>query len=260
MTIKTKSAFYYIEGISSGNTVLNFLEPNKDNVELTAQLLVGTYSMSQLVIEIQRGLNDAGKNEYLVSFNRDTRIVTISADDDFDLLVTTGLNVGESAYSLIGFISDKTGQSTYDSDEAFGSEYLPQYQFQNYKSFANNSFGIKPSINESASGVIEVITYGKRSFMEANIKWITDRVRLKNSFIGNNQNALSEVRSFLDFCITKQNLEFMENSSDRNSFDIVLLESTPKGRDGTSYELKELISQNLDEYYETGVLKFRRVQ
>jgi hypothetical protein len=259
MTIKTKSVFYYVDGITSENNLMNFIEPTQANVELTAQLLVGTYSMSQLAQEVQRGMNDIGDNVYTVSFDRDTRILTITGDAQFDLLVTSGSNIGKSIWSLIGFTTEKTGQLTYDGDIAFGNEYAPQYAFQDYKGFVNSVEGIKPSINESASGVIEVITFGTRSFMECNIKWITDRTRAKDSFIGSNQSALEEVRDFLDFGITKQNLEFMSDISDRSEFDIVLLESTRKSRNGTGYELKEMMKQNLDEYYETQMMKFRKV-
>ena len=94
---------------------------------------------------------------------------------------------------------------------------------------------------------------------EAIICGITERSRTKEAFIDNNQSALSEIRSFLDFCITKQNIEFMPDSSNRSSFEILLLESTRKSKQGTSYELKELLGQGLDEYYESGSLKFRRV-
>ena len=260
MTIKTRSVFYYVDGITSDNNLMNFIEPNQANIELTGTLQIGTYSMSQLVIEVQRALNDAGENTYTVTFDRATRIMTIAADDDFNLLVTTGSNAGLSVWSLIGFTSDKTGSATYDSDEAFGSAYKPQYLLQSYKDVDNNVEGIRSSVNESASGVVEVVTFGNRSFYEMNIKWITDRVVSKSSFLENNQNALTEARSFLSFCITKQNLEFMKDETNRDTFDIVLLESTRASRQGTSYELRELlIGEGLDEYYETGVLKFRRV-
>ena len=259
MTIKTVSLFYYVDGITSENLYMNFIEPNQLNVELTAVLQIGTYSMSQLMTEVQRGLNDAGDNVYTVVFDRDTRIVTISADDDFNLLVTTGSNAGSSTYSLLGYTVNGTGLATYDGSEAMGAEYKPQYFLQDYKDVSNNVEGIKPSINESASGIIEVVTFGNRSFYEMNIKWITDRSLAKNSFLENNQTALEDIRSFLNFCIKKQNLEFMKDESDRATFDVVLLESTRKSKLGTSYELKELIGNGLDEYYETGMLKFRQV-
>jgi len=260
MTIKTRSAFYYVDGIDADSIYLNFIEPTQLNIELAATMLVGTYSMTQLASEIQRGMNDAGDNTYTVTFDRSTRVMSITGDASFNLLVTTGSNSGASVFPLIGFTSDKTGLSTYDADEAMGDEYIPQYAFQDYKAFDNSVEGIRPSINESASGVIEVITYGQRSFMEGNIKWITNRERSKDSFISNNPTALEDVRAFLNFAITKQNMEFMEDISDRNTFDTVLLERTRKSTKGTGYELKELIGQGLDGYFETGTLRFRKVE
>ena len=257
MTIKTKSSFYYINGIDSSNLYMNFIEPNQLNIELTATLRLGSYSMSELALEVERTLNDTGENNYTVSFNRATRFITISADDDFNLLVTTGANSGLSVYSLIGFTVNKSGASSYVSDLAIGTSYRPQFYLQNYVDALNNADGIQASVNESASGVVEVVTFGSRSFYEFNIKWITDRVRIADAFMENNQNALQEARDFMAFAITKQKMEFMKDRADVNSYDIVLLESTRASRFGTSYELNEMSS--LDEYYETGKLVFRKV-
>ena len=237
---------------------MNFIEPNKDNFELTASVLIGTNSMTELAEKIQSALNDAGKNEYTVSFDRDTRLLTIVADDLFDLLVTTGSNAGLSVYSLIGFTADKTGLATYEADEAFGTEYKPQYALQDFKDADNSKEGIFSKINESASGVIEVVTFGSRQFYELNIKWITNRNMGKSNFLDNNQSAIEEARSFMDFCIEKNNLEFMRDLDNRSGFDKVLLETTRKSKQGTSYELTELLRDGLDGYFETGRLKFRR--
>lgn len=257
MTIKTRSLFYYIDGIDSSNLYMNILEPTQLNIELTATLQLGSYSMNQLVSEVSRALNDVGDNDYTVSLNRTTRKVTISANNNFNLLVTTGSNSGLSAYFLLGFTTNKIGASTYESDLPIGFSYRPQFYLQDYKDALNNIDGIQASVNESASGVVEVVTFGTRSFYEFNIKWISNNTRSGDSFLSNNQLALQEARDFMTFAITKQNIEFIKDEQDVNSYDVVLLESTPTSRQGTSFELREIPS--LDEYYETGKLKFRKV-
>lgn len=260
MTIQTIPVFYYVNGITKDNNLLNFVEPLISASELTATLAVGSRSMTDLMTEVARALTDAGANDYTAVFDRDTRIVTISADSDFDLLVLSGSNLGLSAYGLIGFTgSDQTGGATYDGDGAMGSTYSPQFKPQSFKSFDNNNEGILSSVNESASGVLEVVTFGDRRFMEMNLTFITDRLRAKGGPIRNSQTAVADIRAFLEFLIGKSNLEFMPSESDLATFNKVILESTRKSKQGTSYELRELISRNLEDYYETGILKFRKV-
>ena len=67
--------------------------------------------MSNLVTEVQRSLNGIGANNYLVTLDRDTRLVTISADANFDLLFNSGPNNGSSTFALLGFSGDQTGSN-----------------------------------------------------------------------------------------------------------------------------------------------------
>jgi hypothetical protein len=260
MSISTIPIFYYIDPVTKDNQILNFVEPNVSASELTATIAVGSRSMTDLMTAVEVALNDAGDNEYTVTFDRDTRIVTISADDDFNLLVSTGSNVGIGVYTLIGYTgADRTGAATYDGDTALGLTYSPQTLPQSFKNFDNNKAGIRASVNESADGTIEVISYGTRQFMEFNIDWITDLAKGSGNFIENNQSALSEINAFLTFAIKKTNIEWMEDRDARSTFDTVLLESTAGNRQGTGYELKELFNRQIQNYFETGMLKFRKV-
>lgn len=260
MTIQTKPVFYYVEPVTKDNNVINFVEPNIAPVELTAELLVGTRSPEELATEVSRALNDAGLQTYTVTFNRADRTLEIASDDTFELLFNSGTNVGLSVHPLLGFdTTDLTGQTSYIGQSPLGVEYLPQFIPQRFKDFQNNLEGIQTSINESASGTVEVVTFGDRRFMEMELTYITDRFKVKGHPISNNPNAVAEARSFLEFCITKSNLEFMIDRADRNTFETVLLERTRQDRNGTSYELTELLSQNLEGYFTTGLLVFRRV-
>lgn len=260
MTIKTIPAFYYVDAISTSNYLMNFKEPNQSALELTAQFNAGSRSINDLLIEIVRGLNASGENSYSFSFDRNTRLVTLNADDDFDLLVQTGSNAGLSVFSLIGFTgADRTGSNSYVGDSPIGAEYIPQTIPQEFTAFENNKEGVLSSINESAAGVVEVVTFGFRSFMEMNIKWITNETKSKGNFIENNPNALQEARDFLTFCIQKSDIEFMIDKDNRANYKKILLESTRGDRKGNSFQLREMLNQSLDEHYETGKLKFREV-
>ena len=261
MTIQTIPRFYYIDPISGDNNLLNFREPNQPPaLELTAQLLVGSRTMTDLMTETARALNDTGANTYTVTFDRSTRLVTISADDTFELLVSSGSNIGVSPFSLLGFTgADRTGASSYTGDTPIGSAYEPQFIPQSFLSFDDNIEGIQASINESAAGIIEVVTFGNRRFMEMNITYITSEPKLKANPIENRTTGLQDARDFMEFLIGKSELEFMIDRSDVNTFDKVLLDRTASSNQGTSYKLTELVNRGLNDHYETGVLRFRKV-
>lgn len=261
MTIKTTPIFYLIDAINGDNRILNFVEPNvPPGLELTATLAVGSRAMEQLMTEVARALNDSGQQNYTVTLDRNTRLVTISSDDTFELLVQTGSQVGSSPFSLLGFTgSDRTGASSYEGDTPIGSTYVPQFAPQSFLAFEDNNEGIQTSLNESASGVVEVVTFGARRLMEMELRFITDRPQGKGAYIQNNPNAVQEARDFLEFLITKSNLEFMKDINDRNTFDTVILERTQQARDGTSYRLQEQIDEGFADYFSTGLLTFRKI-
>lgn len=260
MAITTNPIFYFIGPVTTTNFQLDFVEPNISAAELTADLNAGSRSHTELAEEVERALNAAGQQTYTVTFDRDTRIYTIASDDTIELLASSGTNVGTSAYSLLGYdATDLTGASSYAAQNAAGSQYEPLFPLQTFRGFEDIKEGILPSINESASGEIEVITYGERQFMEFNITFITNETWSKSSIVRSSATAIEDARTFLDFLITKSNLEFMKDSTDRNTFDTILLERTRQSRTGTGYQLTELYNLNLLGYYETGILRFRKV-
>jgi len=260
MTIKTMPVFYFVNPIGINNNKIDFVEPNVSVDELTGTIRPGSWTMTEIVDEIKLALDTAGANEYTVSFDRDTRIVTISADDDFDLLVSTGTNAGNSIYSDIGFTgADQTGADTYDSDSAMGSQYIPQFLPQSFSSFDNNEVGFTPSENEAPSGVTEVVAFGFRQFMRMNLKYITDVYRVKGAPVRNNPTGVQDARDFLSFCIRKSYLEYMPDKDTRAEFDKIILESTAIDRKGTAYRLNELIGEGMNDYFQTGTLTFRRI-
>jgi len=257
MTIQTIPAFYFIDPISTDNQNLDFLEPLELGFEITAAITPGAFSLTNLMIQVKNAMESVGEQVYTVSVDRDTRIVTISSTAIFDLLISTG-STGNSIFSTLGFNgADLTGLTSYTGDTAIGSVYIPQFIPQSFNSFENNVENISASVNESADGVVEVITFGEVSKMSFNIKFVTERVRSNESRIENNQNSLSELRLFMNFLITKQELEFMIDRSDRSSFQTIFLDRTAISKTGVGYRFRELIKQGLNDYFETGKLVFR---
>jgi hypothetical protein len=255
--IYTWSKFLYGYTVPADGFYLNF---NEGAGEITAELRPGKYSFTQLASEVSRALNAIGGQDYTVSVNRTNRTFTISAAANFSLLITSGANAGESVFTLIGFTgADVTGTNTYTSNNATGTIYSPQVRLQDFVSASDNSEYIQSTVNESSSGSIEIYSVGKISRFEFNLKYVNNHVEFDSSIIRKNTNALSELRSFMDFCITRSQIEFMPDESDLATYHIIQLEKTQQSQNGVGYKIKEMLGMGLGEFYETGLLIYRKV-
>ena len=250
-------AFYFGQNIDAGNFALDFSEGGP---ELQASVVIGDYTLTEIAAAVASAMNQAGALTYAVSVNRDTRVITISASGVFQLLTTTGTRFGVSIFPLLGFSgANKTGAATYAGSVASGSEYVSQFYPQDFVPAANNRQFIDPTVNESASGEIEVIKFGERRFINMNLRYATDIPQPVNGPIRNNLSGISDLIAFLEYATTKARFEYMFDSTDRATFENVLLESTPEESTGTAFQLQELYGQGLAGYYETGLLKLRKV-
>lgn len=262
--IRTKVKFYYGHAIDENSYLLNFKEGA--GAELTAELNVGEYSLTDFVTEIARALNDAGALTYSTSVNRSTRVITISASGAFTLLGGTGTNIGLDPFELIGFAySDTASATSHSGSSASGSVWIPQWPVDSYVSFDDNVQSINGLVRESTSGKVEAVSFGKRYIMEANFKFITDIFQGPTSSanasmeLDNDSSGVANARSFLTYAISKAPMEVMLNRADPDTFIECILESTPESQDGLSFKLKESYSIKLPGYYETGLLRFRKV-
>lgn len=253
--ITTTPVFYYGYQITANNYYINF----DDGLgEIAATLTQGNYSAQGLAVEVARALSEFGNQDYNCTFDRDTRQFTISATSNFSLLALTGSNVGLGAFSTLGFTAtDKTGANTYTGESAAGSEFMPQFPLQDFVDFADQKEYAEANINESASGLIEVYSIGLRSFMEFNITLATNIPQGRSGIIRTDPSGVSNLRSFMQYCITKGELEFMPDETDRNTYYTITLERTPTSSTGTGYLLKELYGRGLSGYFETGKLRWR---
>lgn len=253
--IKTTPVFYYDFRITPENLFISF---DDGFGEVNARLTPRNYSPQALAIEVARSMSDAGDQDYTCTFDRDLRLFTISAPLPFDLLVSSSSVMGMSAFSVLGFTgSDLTGDDTYQGNIQAGKEFIPQFPPQEFIGFDDFKELNEPKINESASGVVEVYSLGERSFMEFNLTFATNEPQGKNGIIRSDPTGIEKLRDFMRYCITRGDLDFMQDATDRSDYSTIRLESTPQSSTGTGYRLSELYARGLAGYFETGNLKWR---
>ena len=256
MSISTHSVFYYGLEIDETNNKLNF---DEGAGELTATLNNGFYTHEDLALEIKQKMTTASTlpQVYAVLFDRVNRTFQISSDNNFSLLVATGSQSAVSCFPTIGFsLTDRSGDDTYSGNLATGKVYYPQFFLQDYLDDRFMVEKIDATVSESADGQVQTVFFGTRKFVKMNIKLITDKPQ-DGLVIRNNPNGVNDFLDFMNALIDKRPVEFMPNINDRNTFKTLIIEDIPGGKDGTGFEIVEMIGQNLPEYYETGLLKFR---
>jgi hypothetical protein len=256
MGLKTRSSFIYGHKIISGQ---NSISINEGTGEITVTLKPGGYAFSELAIELEKSLNDALTLTYTVSTNRLTRSFIITASSTFTILSGTGKFAGSDIYTKLGFTqTNKTGSSTYTSNFSTGSVFIPQAPLFDYVASVDNQDAVESAINQSGSGAIEVIKYGRNFFMECSVRYAND-YKQNSGLFESKTNAVSELRSFMEYITDKNRIEFLEDRNNPTLFEKFILEKTDKSDKGLGFVLKEMSSQGLVGYYETGRLIFRKV-
>ena len=258
MALLTYPAFNYGHTVTSDNQFLNFSEGGP---ELTATIPVGSYSLASFVDAISTAINAEGGQLYTVSVDRSNENkITISAPGNFELLPITGAQNNVSIFPLLGFTADTSGSNTYEGDVRSGSQYIPQFLLQDYVDFEDEQRKATASVNESASGIVQVASYGDLKIMSCNITLATNIT--PQVAITENATGVEDLRDFMEYAINKRNLEFVPDIINNPSTGIVecILEKTPESKDGVGFKLKELYSRNLTGYFETGNIQFRKIE
>lgn len=251
-TLSTLSVFYYGTTVDRDNNKIDFDEGGS---ELTATLRIGDYSLTEYVSELQTQFNLVSGNTITVTLNRTTRKITIASTGTLNLLCNTGSHFGTSAYSMMGFNTDadKTGSSSYVSDNGTGSEYRPQSILAQYTGWTDYKVKENAVVNVSTSGIVQAITFGTGSRVRMNITQIRNHTGLVSPLFYENASGLADARLFMDFLITKGKVEFMPDVSSRSTYKKLILENTDVSANGTGYELKNMSK----DIYETGKMLFR---
>lgn len=261
--INTYSGFTYGHTITDDNKFIDFEETISGI--LTAQLNVGAYTLGEFTTEIARALNAASLNEaYTTTLDRTTRRITVNGSSAFSLLISSGPTSTQSAFPLMGFTgADLTGLLTYEGDSASGSFFEPQFLLQEFIPFDNDQQANNVSINETPSGILEVIKFGDINFMTCNITYQRDQAldepRAKDNIIKFSTTGYTDLLAFLRYATTKAGMEFIPSIDDPNTFTKTVLESTPRVKSGTGFRIRELYSEGLAGWFETGNLVFRKL-
>jgi len=258
MALDTFSKFYFGYTITSANRNLNFSEGGG---ELTAILEIGAFTLTEILAVVKTAMDSAGALTYTVTTDRDSRKITIAATGTFELLLSTGSQIGTSPFSLLGFTSgvDLTGSASYEGSSESGSQYLPQVTLQDFVTSDDFQETIDANVNEAASGNLEIIGFGIRKFVLMSFKVITN-LPMDGHFIKNNVTGLEDARAFFQVIVQKGPIEFMVDRDDTATFQKVILESTPTSSNGTGYRLVELTKNNVRDIFEINGLKFRVVE
>lgn len=254
MSISTYSGFIYGHTINDDNKFINF---NEGAGEITAQVAVGSYSLTEFVNAVSIAMNGIGTLEYTLTLDRNTRFITITSTAAFDLLISSGTNSTTSAYELMGFTgADVTGLLSYESNEDSGTFYEPQNILQSYIGFDQFIKTTNSSVNTSADGVVEVVSYGTVRFAEFNIKMVTNI--LGQGSIKNDPAGKENLQAFLLYCITKAPIEFVFDVDTPSGFNKVLLESISGSNKGVDYKVKPM--RDLFAYFESGSIVLRELK
>lgn len=255
MSLSTHSKFYYGFEVGSDNLYIDF---DEGSGELSAVVEVGSYTLTQFADKIQSALNETGTLEYVVTVDRATRKLTISADANFDLLLTSGSHSGTSVMPTAGFNgADLAGDDSYEGDSSTGTVYTTQFILQSHVDQEDNRAATYGTVNKSASGKIEVVTFGTESFIKFDIRYVNDRDNGPDGPIRYNPTGIDELRALMQYLTTKGPIEFMADEDAPSSFVSMFLESTPEDAMGLKFELKEQYAKGLPGYFDTGTLKFR---
>lgn len=257
MALGTFSKFYYGFEITLNNYKIDF---DEGAGPLVAELTLGIYSPSDLETEIKTQLDAVGTKTYTVSFNRVTRKFSIACDTGtFSIPIFTGPNKDLAPYYLLGFTgADLSGSGSYTSNIEAGDQYKPQFWLQDYTQAEDWNEKVDSAVNQSASGFVEVISFGDVQFKEFNILFITN-LAMDGVVIKNNPQGLEAARDFMNFCIKRGTIDFMPDESLPNVFYKLILETTELSSKGTGFRLKEETGKNLPGIYQTGKLKWRVV-
>lgn len=248
MTVFTKSQWFYGHTVEINNRLVDF---SRASVVYQGSLSVGAYTLTSYAQALVRAMNTADPgNTYLASVDRTTRTITIQGDDNFEILGATGLGLSASTLPLAGFITDTNSSNTY-TGIASGFVFRPQLSLQEFTPFDLDQDAADSVINQSASGRIEAVSFGRNRFMTCNIRYQNNN---KAQFTGL-RDGLDELKDFLIYATTKSDLEFMANIDAPNTFTACVLESTARSSKGTGFKLIE--SNGLPGFYDSGRLVFR---
>lgn len=257
MALETKCKFYYGIEIVTDNNTLDF---DDGTGEISVVIPVGVYSPQEIALKIASLMTNAGSQTYSVTFNRSTRKLTIGASSNFEILIASGTHSATILYQTLGYTggSDLTGASSYLAPSQCGYEFVPQFYLLDYVPVEHNVRSVQASINETATGSVEVVRYGTKRFMECSMDLITNKKILDTTYWTYNPTGIEDALLFLNFATQKSKVEFMPDENKVNEYITLILESTEEDQTGIGFKLKEMLDLGTG-FYRTGKLIFREI-
>ena len=252
MALTAKSLLLYNFQVTSDNRSIDF-KSSLLGSEKQATLRLGSYSLSGLMAEVSRAMQEAEPNfEYTVTANRTfnggtENRVTITTDGTYlDLLFASGTRTTSTAAPLIGFnIVDYTGLTSYTGNSSAGVALIPDLVGYNYlgPNFLRKVFG---AVNIAADGSKEAIVFQIQRFLEVQFKYEPQT------------KADTEWADFFDWGIQQKAFEFTPEISSPTTFYEVTLESTSDDSKALGYRMREMLPQ-FPFFYDTGLMKMRQI-
>jgi len=194
---------------------------------------------------------------YSFSVDSEKRVLTIlrPSGDAFEILAGSGAEPAP-AYEMFGFTlgQNLSGQSEYRSNQRFGSIFYPQLPVTN---FQNQNRRLRQATkSESSDGkCTEIVHCGKESTISFEVKAQTNIEQTCRAF--RPTRGLDDIRDLLDWAICGREMELIPNCDKPDEYFKVILESTQSSRNGTEYNLIEMIRTLGCGYFRTGTLTFR---
>ncbi|MEN0059510.1 MAG: hypothetical protein AAGB31_11795 [Bdellovibrio sp.] len=230
----------------------------EDGIEKVAFLDPGCYLPSQFPLILQQAINAVSSQQYSVSLNRSTRLLTISAEGSFEVPLVSMFEDASNIASLVGFTQDAdlTGSNSYTSLNPCCEEYAFQFPLQSYLSSRENASQIQAVKKKTITGIVEATSFGIERQVSFEAMYITDIVQDPRSIIRTKVEAVAGFLSLLDYCIRQEAIEFMEDENRPDVFEILTLASTEENQNGLGYRLIEEYDEGLPNYYRSGTLTF----
>lgn len=258
MSLTTFSSFFYGHTVTNQNNSIDFSEGG--GPEIQATLNPGDYTLTEFIAEIKRAMDSVGALVYTVTVNRTTRIIQITAPSNFSLLTGTGSRLGSGAWTLMGITTGTNivNQTTVTGNFASGSIYRSQSLLVGYTQPENFLEKTDAVVNESASGRVQVITFGTTNFIDLEIRFATDLIMPSCQMeIETQASGVANLRSFMNYIVSKAKFEFMPNRDLPNNYYKVILEKTELSSKGTAYKLEKI--NNAPGFFNSGKLVLRVV-
>jgi len=256
--IKTRSQFYYGIEIDEINRYVDFKEGAGPT--LSAILSIGQYSHEEFTTELSKRMNEAGAGNYVWSFNRTDRTLSVVSDVQFSLLSASGPHTLSGIWEIMGFQgADKTGAFGYIGAFTCGKVYRPQFLLQFFVGTDQNLQPVESSLNITGSGRRELVRFGTERLMECSIPYITNLYQPVGGPIEYNQTGFEDAKDFMEYLIKGGHIEFMQNRQVANTFETLQLKSTSESDMGISFRIEEMQDQGLQNYFRINKLTFRKI-